>query len=100
MIQIIKLADGLELETEIREDQVREISSQKIASSTMEKIKPLLNTVIQPISEVYSELSKDMIIESSKVSIGIKVGLEGNFFVAKSAAEANIQIEMTLRPAK
>jgi hypothetical protein len=98
MIKVIKLTDGLEVEVEVDESQAHEISDKEIVESSMDKIEALLMKVIKPISNTYNEISKEMCIESTKVSIGIKIGLEGNFILAKTTTSANIQVEMILRP--
>ena len=97
MVRIIKLNDGLEVEVEVDEDQAYEISDKKSVDSSIDKIQSFLTKIIQPISSTYRELDKDMSIESAKVSVGVKIGIEGNFILAKSTAGANIQVEITLR---
>lgn len=98
MTKIIKLNDGLEVEIEIDENQAYEISDNGVINSSIDQIQGLLKKVILPFSNTYKELNKDMCIESTKITIGVKIGLEGNFILAKSSAEANIQVEMSLRP--
>lgn len=97
MVKIIKLNDGLEIEVEVDEHQALQISDNGIVESSIDKIQTLLTKVMQPISNTYKELDKDINMESAKVTIGVKIGIEGNFILAKSAAGANIQVEMTLR---
>ena len=99
MTEIITLNDGLEIEVEVSEDEVREISDDDgVVDSSIEKIQALLTQVMQPISNTFKELNKDVAIESTKVTIGVKVGVTGNFILAKSSIGANIQVEMTLKP--
>lgn len=57
-----------------------------------------MTKIIKPISNTYKELNKDMSIYSAKVTVGVKISVEGNFILAKSSASANIQVEMTLKP--
>lgn len=97
MIRIIKLNDEVEVEVEVDENQPIEISDNAPIDSSMDKIKDLLSKVMQPISNTYKELDKDMSIDSVKVVVGVKVGVEGNFILAKSSAGANIQVEMIIR---
>lgn len=100
MATVIKLNDGLEVEVDVDVDeaQAREISYKQTVDSSIDKIETLLTKVMQPISNTYKELGKDMSIDSATVTIGVKIGVEGNFILAKSTAGANIQVEMTLRP--
>lgn len=98
MIKIIKLNDDLEIEVEVDQNQAHEISNNSVVDSSIDKIQPLLTKVMQPVGSTFKELYKNISIESAKVTIGIKIGVEGNFILAKSTAGANIQVEMTLRP--
>ncbi|MDP2851168.1 MAG: CU044_2847 family protein [Sulfuricurvum sp.] len=98
MTKIIKFTDGLDVEIEINENQAHEIADHSVINASIDQVQTFLKKVMQPFSNTYKELSKDMNIDSTKISIGVKVGIEGNFILAKSSAEANIQVEMTLRP--
>ncbi|MCK4503241.1 MAG: hypothetical protein KAU22_09400 [Desulfuromonadales bacterium] len=98
MTRIIKLKDGIEVEVEVDEKHAYEISDKESVKSSIDEIQNLLSKVMKPISNTYKELSKDMSIDSAKVTVGVKIGLEGNFILAKSTAGANIQVEMTVRP--
>ncbi len=100
MTKIIQLQDDVQVEIEINQDQAQEISDGREVESSIDKIQDLLKKVMQPISNTFKELNKDVSIESTKVSVGIKIGIEGNFILAKSSASANIQVEMTLKPIK
>lgn len=97
MIKNIMLNDGIEVEVELDESKAYEIADGDIVDSSIEKIQTFLTKIMQPISNTYKELDKDMSLESAKVTLGVKIGLEGNFILAKSNTEANIQIEMTLK---
>lgn len=98
MIKVIKLNDGIEVEVDVQENQAREISDENVVDSSIDRIQSLLKKVLQPISETFNELDKDVCVDTVKVNIGVKIGVEGNFILAKSTAGANIQVEMTLRP--
>ena len=98
MTRVITLNDGLEVEVEVDNNETSEISNDDVVNSSIDRLQQLLSRVMQPISNTYRELNKDVNIESTKVTIGVKVGVEGNFILAKSSAGANIQVEMTLKP--
>ena len=98
VIKIIKLSDGLEVEVEISDQQAHEISDKGSVDSSIDSIQDMLTKVMTPISNTYKELNKDVQIDSAKVVIGVKIGVEGNFILAKSSAGANIQVEMIFRP--
>ncbi len=98
MLKVIKLSDGLEVEVETSNNQAHEISDKDLVDASIDNIQEMLIKVMTPVSNTYKELSKDMQIDSAKVVIGVKIGVEGNFILAKSSAGANIQVEMTFRP--
>ena len=98
MTKIIKLNDDINVEVEVDERQAQEISDYSDVDMSIDKIDSLLTKIMKPISNTYKELNKDMSIDSAKVTVGVKIGVEGNFILAKSSASANIQVEMTLKP--
>jgi len=97
MTKIITLDNEIEVEVEINSNQAEEISDTNVVDSSIDKIESLLTKVMKPISNTYKELNKDMNIESAKVAIGVKIGVEGNFILAKSSTAANIQVEITFK---
>jgi hypothetical protein len=97
MKKIIELNDGLEVEVELSENQAREISFNQKINSSIEDISGLLSKVIKPISNTFKELNKQVELSETKVTLGVKIGVEGGFILAKSTAEAHIQVEMVLR---
>jgi hypothetical protein len=93
---IIVLEDGIEVEVELDENQVLEISSNQSVASSISKIEEILKKIIRPFSNTYKELNKDVALNSAKITIGIKLSVEGNFILAKSAASAHLQVEINL----
>ena len=97
MNKVVKLNDGLEVEIEIDESQARHISFDKKIDTSIEDISDFLSKIIKPISNTYKELNKTVIISETKVTLGVKISIEGGFILAKSTAEAHIQVEMVMR---
>ena len=97
MKKIVKLNDGLEVEVELDDTQARQISLDKKIDTSIDDISGFLSKVIKPISNTYRELNKEINIAETKVTIGVKIGIEGGFILAKSTAEAHIQVEMVMR---
>lgn len=98
MTKIIKLNNDINVEIDVNDRQAQEISDYTNVDVSIDKIDSLLTKIILPISNTYKELNKDLSIDSTKVKVGIKIGVEGNFILAKSSASANIEVEMTLKP--
>ena len=95
--KIIQLEDNLDVEVEVSNTQAYEISDNTTVDSSINKLEEMLSKVMKPIANTYRELNKDMSIESAKVAVGVKIGVEGNFILAKSNASANIQVELTFK---
>lgn len=95
MSKIIKLADDIEVEIHTH-GEFEEISDISRVDSSIEELKKLLTKVIEPVSKVHNQFSSSSSIQSTKLTVGVKVGIEGNFFIAKSSTEANIQVEILL----
>ncbi|MBM0417627.1 CU044_2847 family protein [Aeromonas veronii] len=96
MNKVIYSDDGIGFEVSVNEQDAYEISSQG-GSISLDNLESLLKKITKPFTSVYEELNKDIEIESAKISIGIKVGVQGSFFIAKSTGEANIGLELTMR---
>ncbi len=98
--KLIELEDGTLVEVEVPEDQAQQISgglADKV-SATVDKIKPVLVKVCQPITAAWKEISKDMEIEKAVVEVGLSFEGEGNLYVTKSKAGANLTITLELKP--
>jgi len=98
MIKVMRLKDGLDVEVEIDDLRAQEISFNKTLDLSINNIQSMLKQIIQPIAETFKDLSSKFDIDSTKVLIGVNIGIEGGFVLAKSSAGANIQVELTMRP--
>lgn len=97
MNKIIELSDGVEVEIDVNENDIMEISNGSPIESSMEKVEELLSSVITPINNAFSTFNEKIDIESAKVTVGVKFGATGNVFIAKSSVEANLSIELTIK---
>jgi hypothetical protein len=98
MKNTIILKDGVEVEVDVDSNYTSEISNGRVVDSSLSNIEPLLKSIISPINNVYNSIGDAVSIESVKVSVGIKINIEGGFILAKTSAEANITVEMNIRP--
>ena len=100
--KLIELEDGALVEVEISPEQVQRTAggpAEKV-NSTFDKIKPLLLKVCHPISEAWKELNKEIYIEQVEVGVGLSFEGEGNLFITKSKAGANLTVKMILKSGK
>lgn len=98
--KLIKLEDGTLIEVEVPGDQIEQISggmADKVNSS-LNKIKPILVNTCKQITAAWSELNQDMDIEQAEVELGLSFEGEGNVYVTKLTAGANLTIKLILKP--
>ena len=99
--KLIKLEDGTLVEVEVAKDEVQQIvGGVKKVDATLEKIKPVLLKICQPIVASVKNLREDVDLEQVEVEVALSFDLEGNIFVAKTNFGANVLIRMTLTKQK
>lgn len=100
--KLIKLDDGILMEVDVPEQQVRQISGGRLeipkVDSSINAIEALLLKACRPVANVFAELNKDMSV--NEIELGLELGLEaeGNFFIAKGKTNASITITLKLTP--
>jgi|SRR6266568_4013369 len=98
--QLIQLQDGVFVEVEIPEAQSRQLAgsfADKV-NANIDKIKPILTSVAQPILETWNEINQDMLVEQAEVELGLSFDIEGNVYITKASVAANITIKLVLKP--
>ena len=101
--KLIELENGLLMEVEIPQSEIEMISggSDDIINrveSSMGTIENILVKSVEPIANVYNALQQEIILEKAEVEIGIGFSAEGNIFVAKGNANANLKVKLVLSP--
>ena len=98
--KLIELQNGVLVEVEIVGEQVEEISGNVAdkVEATLDKIRPILINTCKPVVAAWQELSKDMHIEEAEIELGLGFEGEGNIYVTKAKAGANITVKLTLKP--
>ena len=98
--KLIELEDGILVEVETTEDEVKPISgglAQKV-DKTVDKIKPIMLKLCRPIIETWKELNKEGSIDEIEVQLGLSFEGEGNLYVTKTKAGANLSVKFVLKP--
>ncbi len=99
--KLIELKDGTMVEVDVPPGQVQQIAGDGLVdkvSSTFDKIQPILVKTCRPITAAWKEMSKDMDIEQAEIELGLSFEGEGNLYVTKSKAGANLTIKLILKP--
>jgi len=102
--KLIELENGLMMEVEVPESEIEMISGgddmvSKVQAS-MGTVETMLIQSVQPIINTYNTLNKEVTLERAEVEIGIGFSAEGNVFIAKGSASANLKVKLVLSPKK
>lgn len=98
--KLIRLEDGTLIEVDIPPDQAQQIAggfAEKV-NATFDKIRPILINTCRPIMAAWQEISQEMSIEQAEIELGLSFEGEGNLYVTKSKAGANLTVKLTLKP--
>ena len=100
--KLIELENGLMMEVEVPESEIEMISG---GSDMVEKVQTSMGTVekmllqsVQPIINTYNTLNQEVTLDSAEVEVGIGFSAEGNIFIAKGNANANLKVKLVLKP--
>ena len=97
---LIQLEDKTLVEVEIPEDKISKISGgifHKV-DSTFDKIKPIILNICNPITEICHVINQKADVENFEIKIGFSFEGEGNLYITKGKAEANLEVTITVKP--
>jgi len=100
--KLIELENGLMLEVEVPQSEIEMISGggdlvQRVEGS-MGIVEKMLIQSVEPIVNAYTQLNQEVVLDTAEVEIGIGFSAEGNVFVAKGSANANLKVKLVLKP--
>jgi len=100
--KLIELENGLMLEVEVPQSEIEMISG---GGDLVERVEGSMGTVekmliqsVEPIVNAYTQLNQEVVLDTAEVEIGIGFSAEGNVFVAKGSANANLKVKLVLKP--
>jgi hypothetical protein len=98
--KLIQLEDGLLVEAEVPEDQAEPISGGAVdkVNAALDVIEPLLVKACKPITAAWKQLSDEAHIDQAQVALGLNFTGEGNVYIAKATAGANLTVTLVLKP--
>jgi len=99
--RLIELEDGMLIEIEVPPDQARPITggaAEKVLDATLDRITPMILKVARPVVNAWEQLNQEMHVDSADVELGFSFESEGNLYLAKASAGANIKITFSMRP--
>ncbi len=98
--KLIRMDDDTLVEAEVSEDEAREIAgglADKVESS-FDAIGPVLKNICRPITTAWQELDSAVDIEKAEIQLGLSFEGQGNLFVTRAKAGANLVIKLILKP--
>lgn len=98
--KLIKLSDGTLVEIDVPDAQARQIASgvaEKV-DAALEKIGPVLLKICSTVTEAWKGLDKDIQVEGAEIELGLSFEGEGNLYITKSKAGANLTIHLKMKP--
>lgn len=97
--RLIKLEDGTLVEVEALENEPQQIAADQVkkVKQTVENIDSVLVAVCQPVIASWKQLNKEVNVEKAEVELGLSFEGEGNVYITKAKAGANITVRLTLK---
>lgn len=98
--EIIELLDGTLVEVESSQNQTQQIggSASRRVSTALESIRPILLRVCQSINNFWKDPDENLIIEKAEIQVGFGFEGEGNLYITKTKANANLLITLSIKP--
>lgn len=100
--KLIRLDDGTLVEVEVPADQAQAIAggSAEFVSASLDnilnRIQPILLKVCRPFKDTWTELNQDMTVNQAEVELGFSFEGEGNLYITKAKAGANLTVKLVL----
>ena len=98
---MIQLDHDILVEAEVSEDQAKPISGGAVdrVNATLDQLGPILINASKPITAAWQQLSDEVDIDSAEIALGVSFTGEGNVYIAKATAGANLTVTLVLKPA-
>jgi hypothetical protein len=98
--QLIELEDGLLVEVDVPQDQVRQISGgmPEQVDKAIDSVRPVLLKACRPVVSVWNELNKEMSISSAEIELQLGFSAQGSVFLAKANGSANLKVKLSISP--
>lgn len=96
--RLIRLSDGTLVEAEVGPGEPTPISggAARRVEASIDRIEPLLLSVCKPIASAWNSIT-DLQVDHVDVELGISFEGEGNVFISKAKAGANLTVTLSLK---
>ena len=98
--KLIQLEDGILVEVEVPPEQAQQISGgfADRVNTTFDQIRPLLVKTCRPVAAAWKEINQEMPVEQAEIQLSFSFEGEGNLYLTKSKAGANLTVKLVLKP--
>lgn len=98
--QLIELSDGILVEVFMPENRAHPISktNAKQVKAAFKKLSSFLPEVGRNLQAAWREINQDMTVKEAEIELGLSFESEGNIYIAKGTAGANLTVKITLLP--
>lgn len=97
--RLIRLDDGTLIEVEASPNEVQQVSSRAAdrVHESLASIQPLLIGACRPVIAAWRELNREMTIDQAEIELGLSFEGEGNIYITKAKAGANLTIKLIFK---
>lgn len=97
--KLIRLTDGTLVEVEISSDLSEPVSggAARRVETKFDIIAPILVKVCEPVASAWEQLKQTTDVETAEIELGVSFEAEGNLYITRSKANANLTIKFTLK---
>ena len=97
--KLIQLGDGVLVEVEVPPDQAQPISGgmAERVNAALNKVRPVLTNLAQAVATDWHEISEKVHVEQAEIELGLSFEGEGNLYITRSKASANLTVRLVLR---
>lgn len=98
--KLIEMEDGVLVEVGVPADQAQPIAGgfADRVQARFDKVIPVIQRVCESLVETCRELRDSADVEKAELELGLGFEGEGNLYVTKSKASANLLVRVTLAP--
>lgn len=98
--RLIELRNQIVVEAEISSKEAEAISSGSIrrVESSFDQIQPVLISISNSIGTAWKNINSSLDVEQAEIELGLSFNAEGNIFVTKATANANLKVKLVIKP--
>lgn len=99
---LIELEDGILVEVEVQDGEPRQVTNRPAnqVGTTIKVIQPILINISKSVTATWKEIEQGADVDQAEINFGLSFGIEGNIYVTKSTAGANLTVKLVLKPKK